>query len=305
MKLRSSVIKTHQMKLQEKDFNLIKDGIKVYEVRLYDEKRKDVEIGDYIEFTNNSNTNEKITCLVRSIFNFDSFKYMTDNLSAKKLGLEGLTKKQIIDLYHEFYSKEDEEKYGVVAFWVEVREQENINNDINNDCNNTKADKNKDNYNINVKVENESQIINEFSYANSDKLNGELDNYIYNKAKHCPIKSNIQINIYTKKNLDEKEIKSAIQQNYFEEAKTKKIELKNNLMTTVTMLVLGIIFLSTLLLIYKFANNIYITTILDIFTWVFFWEVADLFFLRRPELRKEYIIFNKLSTSKIEIKKIK
>ena len=292
MKLRSSVIKTHQMKLQEKDFNLIKDGVKVYEVRLNDEKRKEVEIGDFIEFSNNSNLDEKITCLVRSIFNFDSFKYMTDNLSADKLGLEGLTKNKIIDLYHEFYSKEDEEKYGVVAFWIEVTNPEDIPN-------------NDSSYNINVKIENESKILNEFSYANSDKLNSELDNYIYQKAKNCPINHNININIFTTVSLDEKEVKTAIQKNYLEDSKHKKIDLRNNLVTMLIMLTLGVIFLSGLLLMHRFADNIYLTTILDIFTWVFFWEVADLLFLRRPELRREYIIYLKLNSSHITIKNIK
>ena len=43
---------THEMKLQEVPFKMIKKGIKTIEMRLYDEKRKKISIGDSIHFTN-------------------------------------------------------------------------------------------------------------------------------------------------------------------------------------------------------------------------------------------------------------
>lgn len=42
----------HKMKLHNKPFNLIKEGSKIIELRLYDEKRAKVKIDDIIEFTN-------------------------------------------------------------------------------------------------------------------------------------------------------------------------------------------------------------------------------------------------------------
>ena len=44
-------MKTHEMNLQPKYFDFIKDGTKRIELRLYDEKRQLIRLGDIIEFT--------------------------------------------------------------------------------------------------------------------------------------------------------------------------------------------------------------------------------------------------------------
>lgn len=41
----------HRMKLNESPFERIKDGTKTIEFRLYDEKRRQIKIGDQIEFS--------------------------------------------------------------------------------------------------------------------------------------------------------------------------------------------------------------------------------------------------------------
>ena len=45
----------YNMKLNNEPFNLIKNGTKTVELRLNDEKRKLLNIGDKIEFTNITN----------------------------------------------------------------------------------------------------------------------------------------------------------------------------------------------------------------------------------------------------------
>lgn len=42
----------HKMSLRNKPFNSIKSGTKTIELRLYDEKRKLISVGDIITFTN-------------------------------------------------------------------------------------------------------------------------------------------------------------------------------------------------------------------------------------------------------------
>ena len=42
---------THEMNLQPKYFDFMKDGTKRIELRLYDEKRSQIELGDVIEFS--------------------------------------------------------------------------------------------------------------------------------------------------------------------------------------------------------------------------------------------------------------
>ena len=43
-------MKVHEMNLQPKYFDFIKDGTKRIELRLYDEKRRSIQLGDIIEF---------------------------------------------------------------------------------------------------------------------------------------------------------------------------------------------------------------------------------------------------------------
>ena len=50
----------HQMKLKESPFERIKNGTKTIEFRLYDEKRKQIKIGDKIEFSKLPELEEKI-----------------------------------------------------------------------------------------------------------------------------------------------------------------------------------------------------------------------------------------------------
>lgn len=48
----------HEMRLNNEPFNKIKEGTKTVELRLLDEKRKTLRVGDKIIFTNRTN-NEK------------------------------------------------------------------------------------------------------------------------------------------------------------------------------------------------------------------------------------------------------
>ena len=56
-------MKTHRMNLQSKYFDFIKDGTKRIELRLYDKKRQQIEIGDIIEFpkSETEKLNAKVT----------------------------------------------------------------------------------------------------------------------------------------------------------------------------------------------------------------------------------------------------
>ena len=47
------------MKLKEQYFNCIKDGSKKYEIRLNDEKRQLIKVGDFIEFQKEPELEEK------------------------------------------------------------------------------------------------------------------------------------------------------------------------------------------------------------------------------------------------------
>ena len=76
----------YEMGLYNKPFQSIQSGKKVYEVRLYDEKRQLINKGDEIVFTNLTTT-EMMTVKVTEIKRYESFKAMYEQIDKKIIGL--------------------------------------------------------------------------------------------------------------------------------------------------------------------------------------------------------------------------
>ena len=94
---------------------------------------------------------------------------------------------------------------------------------------------------INIKVENKDQIISNFSYDENDRLNKDLSEYIVDKSKNTRITQDIQLNIYSKDNIDKSEIQSTIKNHFQEEYLESKSELKRLNIFIITMFVLGVL----------------------------------------------------------------
>lgn len=106
--------------LQANHYENMKNGIKIYEGRLNDEKRQEFIIGDTIKILKDPLREEFFYVkLINKLF-FDSFTNMVEKVSLEKLGFKDKTKQEVVDIYHEFYSEEKEEKYGVVVFVIEL-----------------------------------------------------------------------------------------------------------------------------------------------------------------------------------------
>lgn len=76
----------HTMFLNEKPFDQIKNKSKTFELRLYDEKRRALNIGDLIEFTSRSDDPQIILCKIIALHVFDSFKALYAALPLNKCG---------------------------------------------------------------------------------------------------------------------------------------------------------------------------------------------------------------------------
>lgn len=111
----------HLMNLHEGPYNLIKSGIKTIELRLYDEKRQAVSVGDEIEFINSSNPELSLCCRVTALYKFSSFVELYKSLPLLKCGYtESDIATATPDDMNLYYSKERQSKYGVVGIEVEV-----------------------------------------------------------------------------------------------------------------------------------------------------------------------------------------
>lgn len=109
------------MNLQSVYFEKIKNSTKIFEIRLNDEKRQKIKIGDSIIFSNQSTPNQTVEVLVKDLLHFDSFKQMASNLPLTQVGFENLSIAEVEKIYHTFYSTESEKHYGVLAIKVKLK----------------------------------------------------------------------------------------------------------------------------------------------------------------------------------------
>lgn len=108
----------HQMKLKPEPFEKMKSGAKTVELRLNDEKRQLVQIGDFIEFTLIDDSSQKLTARVIALHHFDSFRELYVALPKGKMGYpENETPNP--DHMDEYYPREKQERYGVLG--IELR----------------------------------------------------------------------------------------------------------------------------------------------------------------------------------------
>jgi len=108
------------MKLKAPYFNLIKSGAKIYEVRLNDEKRQSIKVGDEILFKKEPELEETLQTEVEDLIPFNSFSELLSTLPLDKIGFAEGKEADVEDIYHNIYSKEDEQKYGVLAIKVKL-----------------------------------------------------------------------------------------------------------------------------------------------------------------------------------------
>lgn len=106
---------THNMKLWHDAFYHIADGTKTIELRLNDEKRQQICIGDTIIF-NCTKNNDTITARVKALHKFADFKELYEHLPLEKCGYSAdeLQNAHYTDM-EQYYSKEQIAKYGALG----------------------------------------------------------------------------------------------------------------------------------------------------------------------------------------------
>ena len=112
-KLENNFQSIHYMKLYNKPFCSIKNGMKTVELRLNDEKRKKVKVGDTIIFENIDNL-EKISVLVLKIHKFDNFEKLYEKIDKTLIGYSSEEIALSSDM-EKYYSIEQQKKYGVLG----------------------------------------------------------------------------------------------------------------------------------------------------------------------------------------------
>ena len=106
------------MKIQQEPFEMIKSGKKIYELRLLDEKRKALKVGDYIEFTS-FKTGEMLNVEIVDILHFSSFIDLYKALSPLEIGYteQNCHTASHLDM-QKYYSESEQKTHGVVAIKI-------------------------------------------------------------------------------------------------------------------------------------------------------------------------------------------
>lgn len=110
----------HEMKLQPKYYDYILNGTKRIEIRLYDEKRSQIKIGDTIKFLKEPDLNESFNVKVTGLLRYNSFEEMFKDFDISILSDKSMTKKELINVLEEFYTKEKQKQYGVLGIRIEL-----------------------------------------------------------------------------------------------------------------------------------------------------------------------------------------
>ena len=108
----------HQMGLYGEYFKAIKEGKKKVEVRLNDEKRRNIKIGENIEFIKVPEQDEILKVEVTELRKYDTFQLMYEDIPFEDFDCEGWTMNEMIEGTYKIYAKEQEEKWGALAITI-------------------------------------------------------------------------------------------------------------------------------------------------------------------------------------------
>lgn len=111
----------HHMKLYSGPFHAVRAGYKTVELRLYDEKRRQLQVGDEIVFSLTDAPEEQVQKTVTALHLFPDFRTLYKKLPLLQCGY---TPANIHDARAEdmdaYYSREAQEAYGVVGIELEA-----------------------------------------------------------------------------------------------------------------------------------------------------------------------------------------
>ncbi|TSB47748.1 ASCH domain-containing protein [Alkalicoccobacillus porphyridii] len=110
----------HRMGLYETPFRSIQKTAKVFEVRLNDEKRRNIKVGDRIEFVLVPTKDELLEVEVLELREYPTFEDMYQDIPYDLFDCKGWTLEELVESTYEIYTKEQEKKWGALAIRIKV-----------------------------------------------------------------------------------------------------------------------------------------------------------------------------------------
>lgn len=109
---------THYMKLRPHPFAMIESGKKTIELRLLDEKRRQIALGDTLIFIN-TDSDAQIVCIVKNLYVFASFEELYRALPLDSCGYlpEEIAYASAKDM-EQYYTVQEQAQYGVIGIEI-------------------------------------------------------------------------------------------------------------------------------------------------------------------------------------------
>lgn len=112
------------MRLADEPFEKIWREEKTVEIRLNDEKRREINVGDKIFFHLLSKEDSIIIATVTALHRFDTFQQLFSSALFSKIGSGDMSADEAAQRMYQYYTAEQEQKYGVLG--IEIKYEEDL-----------------------------------------------------------------------------------------------------------------------------------------------------------------------------------
>lgn len=110
----------HQMRLHPEPFEMFTSGVKTVELRLNDEKRQQIRVGDEIEFAKRTDETEKMVVRVTGLVPAPTMEVLAAHIPLTALGCPAeMSTAECEKMMNRHYVDEEIAKYGWLAIGIE------------------------------------------------------------------------------------------------------------------------------------------------------------------------------------------
>lgn len=105
-----------KLNVKQKYYDMLKSSKKTIELRLYDDKRKLIKVGDRIEFRCTDDQTDTFLAEVIELHRAEDFARLCQKIECQKAGFS--SDEELINVLREFYDDERQKEYGVVGIEI-------------------------------------------------------------------------------------------------------------------------------------------------------------------------------------------
>lgn len=113
----------HEMHLADEPFDMIVSGKKTIEVRLNDEKRRGISMGDIVIFYRKSRITDMCAIMAVGLRHYDNFLQLFSTERLADTGCMDMTAEQATQSMYKYYTPNQEEMAGVFAIEIKLIEE--------------------------------------------------------------------------------------------------------------------------------------------------------------------------------------